>query len=71
MPMRIVRLTVPLEEIERRLRSDVTTGRQDDLRHAAEQIDAAEGVGLEDLTVPNDRPIRSIASEVLDWLGWR
>lgn len=27
MPLRVVRLTVPLEEIEKRLRSDVTTGR--------------------------------------------
>lgn len=27
MPLRVVRLTVPLQEIEKRLRSDVTTGR--------------------------------------------
>ena len=32
MPLRIVRLTVPLEVIERRLRSDVSAGRHDALR---------------------------------------
>jgi hypothetical protein len=35
MPLRVVRLTVPLPEIEKRLRSDATTGRRADLREAA------------------------------------
>jgi hypothetical protein len=69
-PMIVVRLTVPLDEIERRLRSDVTAGRQDDLREASAGMAESVGVGLEDLTVPNDRPIREVALDVLDRLGW-
>jgi hypothetical protein len=71
MPLRVVRLTVPWTGIEKRLRSDVTTGRQDDLRDAAAWVTAAEGVGIEDLTVSNDRSIREVAGEILDWLGWK
>jgi hypothetical protein len=70
MPLKVVRLTVPLEEIEERLSHDPTTGRRDDLREAAVWVAASFGVGIEDLTVPNDRPIREVAVEVLGWLGW-
>ena len=70
MPLKVVRLTVPLEEIEGRLSHDVTTGRRDDLREAAAWVAASSGVGIEDLTVPNDRPVREVAVEVLNWLGW-
>jgi hypothetical protein len=70
MPLRVVRLDVPWDEIERRLGADVTTGRQDDLRVAAASVARSEGVGIEDLTVSNDRPIRQVARDVLDWLGW-
>ncbi len=35
LPLRVVRLTVPLAGIERRLAGDVTSGRRDDLRAAA------------------------------------
>jgi hypothetical protein len=70
MPLKVVRLTVPLQEIEERLRHDVTTGRRDDLREAAAWVAACSGVGIEDLAVPNDRPIREVAVEVLGWLGW-
>jgi hypothetical protein len=70
MPLKVVRLTVPLPEIERRLRPDVTTGRRDDLREAAMWVAASIGVGIEDLTVPNDRPIREVAADILGWLGW-
>ena len=70
MPLRVVRLTVPFQEIERRLRADVTTGRADDLREARAQLQRDDGVGIEDLTVANDRPIREVAMQVLDWLGW-
>ncbi len=71
MPLRVVRLTVPLEEIERRLAPDVTAGRKDDLREAAVQLSTSKGVGEEDLTVPNDRPIREVATVILEWLGWQ
>ena len=70
MTLKVVRLTVPLEEIEERLSHDPTTGRRDDLREAAVWVAAFFGVGIEDLTVPNDRPIREVAVEVLGWLRW-
>jgi hypothetical protein len=70
MPLRVVRLTVPLPEIERRLRSDVTSGREDDLREAAVWLAASEGEGIEDLAISNERPIRQVALEILAWLGW-
>jgi adenylylsulfate kinase-like enzyme len=70
-PLRVVRLTVPITEIERRLSSDVTSGRQDDLRDAAESIEAAEGAGIEDMLIENTRPLPEIAAQVMSWLGWR
>ena len=70
MPLRVVRLTVPLPEIEERLRSDPTSGRRDDLREAAAWVAGSVGVGMEDATVSNDRPIREVAAEILEWLGW-
>lgn len=70
MPVKVARLTVSLPEITRRLRSDVTTGRRDDLRAAAAWLATSRGAGIEDLTVPNDRPIRDVAAGVLNWLGW-
>jgi hypothetical protein len=48
-PLRVVRLSVPITEIERRLSADVTSGRKDDLRDAAESIAASAGAGVEDL----------------------
>ena len=66
----LVRLELSLDEIERRLRSDVTTGRRDDLLEAAQWTAESVGVGLEDLTTTNDRPIRLVAYEIIDWLGW-
>jgi hypothetical protein len=57
LPLKVVWLAVPLAVIEQRLASDVTSGRRDNLREAAEQIATAEGVGLEDVTIVNDRPV--------------
>jgi hypothetical protein len=68
--LRVVRLSVPLTEIERRLAADVTSGRRDDLRDAAASVAAVEGVGIEDLTLESDRPITVIARAVISWLGW-
>lgn len=31
---------------------------------------ASMGTGIEGLTMPNDRPIREVAADILDWLGW-
>ncbi len=69
-PLRVVRLTVPIAGIERRLAADVTSGRRDDLREAAESIAANEGTGIEDVAISNDRPIGVVARDVMTFLGW-
>ena len=63
-------LTVPLPGIERRLASDVTSGRRDDLREAASAIATAEDAGVEDVVISNDRPIGVVARDVMTFLGW-
>jgi adenylylsulfate kinase len=70
LPLRVVRLELPLPDIERRLAGDVTSGRRDDLREAAASIAAAEGAGVEDVVIGNDRPIGVVAQDVLGFLGW-
>jgi adenylylsulfate kinase len=70
LPLRVVRLAVPLPDIERRLAGDVTSGRPDDLRAAAASMAAAEGVGVEDAAISNDRPIGAVAQDVMAFLGW-
>jgi adenylylsulfate kinase-like enzyme len=70
LPLKVVRLTVPLAVIEQRLASDITSGRRDDLREAAEQIATAEGVGLEDVTIVNDRPVDVVAQQIMTFLSW-
>ena len=69
-PLKVARLAVPLAVIELRLAGDVTSGRRDDLREAAEQLATAEGVGLEDVTIVNDRPVDVVAQEMMTFLGW-
>jgi hypothetical protein len=69
-PLRVVRLTLSLEETARRLGADPTSGRANDLRQAAAQIASALGAGLDDLTVSNDRPLREVASAIVSWLAW-
>jgi hypothetical protein len=70
LPLKVARLTVPLAVVEQRLASDVTSGRRDDLREAAASIATSEGVGLEDVTISNDRPISIVAQETMTFLGW-
>ena len=70
MRLRVVRLTVPINEIERRLGTDPTSGRRDDLEQARRQAVEDVGAGLEDLAVSNDRPIGEVAAEIIAWLGW-
>jgi adenylylsulfate kinase len=69
-PLRVVRLALPMPDIEQRLASDVTSGRRDDLRDAAESVAAGEGVGVEDIVISNHRPVTVVAREVMSWLGW-
>ena len=70
-PLRVVRLSVALPDVEQRLAADPTSGRRDDLREARSAIAAGEGVGFEDVTVANDRPIALVAQEIMTWLGWQ
>jgi hypothetical protein len=70
LPLRVARLTVGLPVIEQRLASDVTSGRRDDLRAAAASIAAAEGAGVEDVAISNDRPVGVVPREVMTFLGW-
>jgi hypothetical protein len=69
-PLRVVRLTVPLPEIEHRLAADPTTERREELREAAASMAAGEGVGVEDVVMANDRPVGAVAHQVMAWLGW-
>jgi hypothetical protein len=70
MPLTVVRLTLSIEEIERRLSSSITAGRQDDLRVAREWLAAGRGDGIGDLMIENDRQIREVALEILSALRW-
>jgi hypothetical protein len=70
MPLAVVELTVSFSEIERRLAPDITAARQEDLRDAKAWLAAGDGVGLGDLSVPNDRPVSEVASDILHRLGW-
>jgi len=69
-PLRVVRLSASLPDIERRLAADVTSGRRDDLRDAAESLATSEGVDVEDLVIETDRSVQVIAGEIMAWLGW-
>jgi len=44
--------------------------RPSELRVAARQIAAGEGVGVEDVVLANDRPVGIVAQQVMTWLGW-
>ena len=70
MPLRVVRLEVTLDEMVRRLRSDPTSGRRDDVDVAEHWLAESIGVGLADLSIANVGPIQSVATQIIDWLGW-
>jgi hypothetical protein len=70
-PLRVVRLEVDAAVVEQRLSCDPTEERQvDDLRVAREWLGAGYGVGLEDLLLPGDRPVRETVEAICSWLGW-
>ena len=71
MPLRVVELQVPWDEIERRLTDDLTAARADDLSEAREWLASGDHVGLADIIVDNDRrPLREVATEIIERLGW-
>ena len=69
-PLRVVRLTLSIDETERRLSVAVTVGRERDARNAARWLAEGIGVGVGDLVVANNRPIGEVAEEILGWLRW-
>jgi hypothetical protein len=71
LPLRVVRLEVDEALVTARLADDPTEERAvDDLRVAREWLATRRGVGLEDLTLPGDRPVRETSHAVCSWLGW-
>jgi energy-coupling factor transporter ATP-binding protein EcfA2 len=70
MPIRVVRITAPLAEIEQRLEADPTSGRADDLREVRAWIAAGKVLPFEDDVVVNVGPIRPVAEGILArWLN--
>ena len=70
-PLRVVRLDVSTELVEQRLSSDPTEERRnDDLGVARDWLATGRGIGLEDLQLPGDRPVRQTAEAICTWLGW-
>jgi adenylylsulfate kinase-like enzyme len=70
MSLRSVELIVPLAEIERRLASDPTEERQQDLANSADWLADGAGTGFFDIAIDNDTAVRDASAKVLDWLGW-
>ena len=66
MPVTIVRLDVPLAELEARLGPVDSAGRQDDLRRTREMFATGDGLGFEDLVIENVKPLREVALEVIE-----
>ena len=69
-PLRVVRVTVPIALLKERFAPEVTAGRQQDLRIAEQWLREGTGSNLGDVAVANDRPIREVATEILNWLDW-
>lgn len=69
-PLRTVELIVPLAEIERRLASDPTEERQQDLANSADWLADNAGTGFFDIAIDNDTAVRNVSAKVVDWLGW-
>jgi hypothetical protein len=70
MPVLVVRLTVPLTEIERRLGRAPTRARRDDLAAARAWVEAGAGEDLEDAVLDNTGSPRATARRVIDLAGW-
>jgi hypothetical protein len=69
-PVRVAVLTVPIEVVQARLGSAVTTGRAGDLLEAERWLAEGVGSGLGDAMFDGDRPVAEVAAAILGWLGW-
>jgi adenylate kinase family enzyme len=67
-PLRVVRLAVPDDEILRRLRADGRS--QHDIDAVLEQFASPADPALADVAIDNTGPIEATVSAVLDWAGW-
>ena len=67
-PLRVVQLTVSLNEIARRLAADALSSRGDDLARSATEPNA--GAEIADLMLANEGDIGEVAERVAGWLGW-
>jgi hypothetical protein len=68
-PVRVMRVEAPLDEIERRLAGDPTSGRADDLLEAREWIASGQGLPFNHHVIVNVGPLRPVAEEILArWL---
>ena len=70
LPVQAVQLSVPVDEIGRRLSTDPTEARRDDLAVAVEWAADEVGSGFADVVIGNDRPVRQTTDEIVRWLGW-
>jgi hypothetical protein len=70
MPMRVVSLTLPIDQIRHRLASSPNLGRREDLRRSEAMLAEGGALASGDLVVANDRPVREVAGEILEWLEW-
>jgi len=70
-PLSVVRLHVDAAVVQQRLECDPTEERQrDDLRVAREWLAAGHGLGLEDLVLPGDQPVRETSEAICRWMHW-
>jgi len=69
-PVEVVRLSVPFEEIARRLGSAVGTGRSKDLRDSPEVLADLEAADIDAFDFTNDGDVHELAVRVMDAIGW-
>jgi chloramphenicol 3-O-phosphotransferase len=69
-PIRVVQLHVPYDEIARRLQRDPTSGRRHDLQVAKKWLEDGIGDGVGDVDVRNTGRVDLTAAEIVTWLGW-
>jgi chloramphenicol 3-O-phosphotransferase len=70
MPLTVVRLTAPIEEIEKRLGQSPTAGRQHDLAVAREWLTSHRSADIGDLVIANDAGLHEVATRIVAVLGW-
>ena len=70
MPLRVVKLSVPIEVIRHRLAASPTTDRQLDLSNTESLLAENAQSGFTSVVVANDRPLPEVAHEILQLLNW-